>query len=309
MKERDRVRAAELDEALLRHSADQQQLAGVANSTARTVFVRQLIDSLHRVEYPRKLLERLPSPRRTDPGDEEFFDPIRAAVFHAQQGNHDEACWMVFLFVTYGKGKHTGWRLIRDIYGRLGQGGRWDWAAAAADPAGMAQWIVDHAESLWPKGTPRPFGAHRQHESVAPSGKTVETYLRWIGSSGHRAKFDSVGARTGGNPQQTFDILYHEMLTAVYRYGRLAVFDYLAMLGKLDLAAVLPGSTYLAGATGPVSGARLLFADKSDAPLEPSWLENQLTQLDNRLGVGMQVLEDALCNWQKSPSKFKAFRG
>ncbi len=309
MKERDRVRAAALDRRLVEHSAKQQQLAGVTDSTARTVFVRQLIDSLHRVEYPRRLLERPASPRRSDPGDEEFFDPIRAAVFHAQQGNHDEACWMVFFFVTYGKGKHTDWRLIRDIYGRLGQGRRWDWAAAVADPAGMAQWIVDHAEALWPKGTPRPFGAHRQHESVAPSGKTVETYLRWIGTSGHRAKVDLVGVETGGDHRRTFDILYHEMIAAVHRYGRLAVFDYLAMLGKLDLAAVLPGSAYMAGATGPISGARLLFAGKSDAALDAPWLDKQLTHLDDRLGVGMQVLEDALCNWQKSPRTFKEFRG
>ena len=301
--------AATLDKALEAHSAEEQHLHGVTDLTARTVLVQQLIDSLHRVEYPRRLLQRVPSPRRTDPCDEEFFDPIRAAVFHARQGNHDEACWLVFLFVTYGKGKHTGWRLIRDIYGRLGQGGRWDWAAAAADPAGMAQWIVVHADSLWPKGTPRPFGAHRQHESVAPSGKTVETYLRWIGLSGHRAKFDSVGAGTGGDLRRTFDVLYHEMMAAVHRYGRLAVFDYLAMLGKLDLAAVLPGSTYMTGATGPVSGARLLFAGKSQAKLDPAWLDNQLTHLDTRLGVGMQVLEDALCNWQKSPRLFKAFRG
>jgi hypothetical protein len=38
-------------------------------------------------------------------------------------------------------------------------------------------------------------------------------------------------------------------------------------------------------------------------------LEEWLVQLGAGLGVGMQVLEDALCNWQKSPVQFKRFRG
>jgi hypothetical protein len=38
-------------------------------------------------------------------------------------------------------------------------------------------------------------------------------------------------------------------------------------------------------------------------------LEAALGELDERLHVGMQVLEDALCNWQKSPAQFVSFRG
>jgi hypothetical protein len=308
VKERDRRRAERLNAALDAYAATRRPLAGIVAPGTREVFVRQLIDSLHRVEYPRRLLQRPMSARRTDPSDAEFFDPIRGAVYHAAQGDHDEACWLVFLFVTYGKGKRTGWRLIRDVYGRLGQGGRWDWPTASADPAGMSQWIVAHAEALWPGGTPRPFGAHRQHERVVPSGQTIETYLRWIGAAGHRAKFDAAATASGGIHRRTFDILYHEM-EVVHRYGRLAKFDYLAMLGKLNLAAVEPGSTYMTGATGPVSGARLLFAGDPNADLRAGWLDEQLADLDQSLQVGMQALEDALCNWQKSPRIFKPFRG
>jgi hypothetical protein len=38
-------------------------------------------------------------------------------------------------------------------------------------------------------------------------------------------------------------------------------------------------------------------------------LEDWLLELDATLGVGMQVMEDSLCNWQKSPIRFKHFRG
>ena len=41
----------------------------------------------------------------------------------------------------------------------------------------------------------------------------------------------------------------------------------------------------------------------------PVNLDRWLVELNNELKVGMQVLEDSLCNWQKSPEKFKPFRG
>jgi hypothetical protein len=308
MKERDRLRAALIDATLRTYSDQAHTLAGIEDPIARAVFVRQLIESLHRVEYPRRLLERPTSIRRTDPDDVEFFDPIRAAVYHSREGNHDESCWLVFLFVTYGKGKRTAWRLVRDVYRRLGEGSRWDWEAASENPTSMAAWVVAREAALWPKGTPRPFGAHRQHESVAPSGRTIETYVAWIGTSGHRAKFEIAASKNAGDPRGTFDELYQDM-NVVHRFGRLARFDYLTMLGKLDLAAVEPGSTYMTGATGPVSGARLLFTGDPAASLSASWLDAKLAELDLLLGVGMQALEDALCNWQKSPTKLKAFRG
>jgi hypothetical protein len=308
MKERDRLRAEVIDGALTRYEAEKHPLLGIDDPTARSVFVQQLIESLHRVEYPRRIRARRMSVRRIDPTDAELFDPLRGAVYCADQGNCDEACWLVFLFVAFGKGKRTGWRLVRDIYGRLGQGGRWDWPAASAAPGAIAQWIKAYAEVLWPPGTFRPFGAHRQHERIALSAQTVETYLRWIGPAGHQAKFNAAARAGNGDPRASFDILYCEM-DEVYRFGRLAKFDYVAMLGKLDLAKVEPGSTYMAGATGPVSGARLLFANDPSVQLSAQFLDEKLADLDQYIAVGMQAIEDALCNWQKSPRSFKPFRG
>ncbi len=90
----------------------------------------------------------------------------------------------------------------------------------------------------------------------------------------------------------------------IVSFGRLARFDYLAMVGKLQLASIEPGSTYMAGATGPRCGAQLLFG--IDA--KPKDFDGWLLELDDVLHVGMQVLEDALCNWQKSPREFEPFR-
>lgn len=105
----------------------------------------------------------------------------------------------------------------------------------------------------------------------------------------------------------TFEYLYRSM-EAIASFGRTARFDYLTMLGKLGLAAIEPGSTFMEGATGPYAGAVLLFG-RTSPPMSRSALDNCVIRLGARLGVGMQVMEDALCNWQKSPSAFKPFRG
>jgi len=76
------------------------------------------------------------------------------------------------------------------------------------------------------------------------------------------------------------------------------------MIGKLELAAIEPGSTYMQNATGPLSGARLLFGVHHGA----TQLDHWLIELEAQLGVGMQVLEDALCNWQKSPDIIEPLR-
>lgn len=62
-------------------------------------------------------------------------------------------------------------------------------------------------------------------------------------------------------------------------------------------------------ATGPLTGAKLLFGGNPTANLSCSDLDARLIQLEAYLNVGMQAVEDALCNWQKSPGVFRSFRG
>jgi len=105
-----------------------------------------------------------------------------------------------------------------------------------------------------------------------------------------------------------FDDLYNSM-KAVISFGRTARFDFLTMVGKLGLANIEPGIPYLVDATGPLAGARLLFADDRDAKLHAGKLDDMVASLGAYLDVGMQVMEDSLCNWQKSPDRFIPFRG
>jgi hypothetical protein len=135
----------------------------------------------------------------------------------------------------------------------------------------------------------------------------VDSYVKWIGANGHERFFADTIRRAGNDPHVIFDTLYREM--SVVSFGRLAKFDYLALLGRFRIAPISAGSAYLDGATGPARGAHLLFDGRFDAPTSNSDLQREIDALDDHLQVGMQVMEDALCNWQKSPLRFVHFTG
>jgi len=174
--------------------------------------------------------------------------------------------------------------------------------------------LHEQRDALKRDGIRRRFGNHRKYESLdawstTGTGEAVETYVQWVRSSGtHVRLVEDAQARVGADPRRLFRELYQSM-TSIARFGRTARFDYLAMVGKLGLAAIEPDSTYMTGSSGPLSGARILFGGNAQAQLTASDLDQWLVALDVRLDVGMQVLEDALCNWQKSPEEFREFRG
>ena len=86
----------------------------------------------------------------------------------------------------------------------------------------------------------------------------------------------------------------------VARFGRLGKFDFLALLGRLNLVPISPGSAYLDGATGPLKGARLLFGGDTSATLGVHDLEIWLRDLDSDLNVGMEVMETRSATGKKA---------
>jgi len=216
---------------------------------------------------------------------------------------------LVFLAIHFGKHSEDGWSLVRNVYGRLGEFPIWTWAEVSANLALFRQWMAANEAQL---GQWR-FGNHRKYETlnaVSASGTPaiVESYVAWINPPRtHTAVIQSAQQQVGHEPGALFDYLYDSM-AAVRRFGRLARFDYLTMVAKVGLATIHPPVAYLTNATGPKRGARLLFGGSTDAAISPTKLEGLLVELDQELGVGQQVLEDALCNWQKSPLIFIPFR-
>ncbi len=281
-------------------------LPGIRTNACREAFVEQLVDGIRRIQFINATAARKISPIRQSVSDP-AFDPVRAAMRFKAAGNIDEACWLVFLSIHCGKHGSQGWKLVRDLYGGEDSGSEWTWKAVAAGIGSFRAWLSTKNRSWTAAGTRAKFGNHRKYETLRDTangtGAVVESYVNWVGrAGGHQALFDEALALVEGDEHEAFDRLYRSM-RSVRRFGRLAKFDYLCMLGKLELAPISPGHPYIDSATGPLAGAKLLMGANLrtyDAPA---------ARLSLALNIPMQVMEDALCNWEKSPRLYRPFRG
>lgn len=314
MSPRDKVRAQKLIEAIKHYQTKEGFLPGLSTVEHVDTLAAQLIDSLRRVEFSYHIRDARLDPARMDPSSS-IFDPLRAAVLRNRRGEYDEAWWLVFLGTHFGKHAVDGWRLTRDIYGKLGQGGLWDWATISRDPSVFQTWLAANEVTLrGADGISRRFSNHRKYESLRASSDKgtaviLASYVAWVAPSRTHADIvRELHKSVGQDPHSVFAALYKSM-DSVQRFGRLGKFDFLAMLGKLGIAPIEPGSAFLKGATGPLAGARLLFGGERAANLSAQELEARLIGFGQDTGLGAQVLEDALCNWQKSPSSYVQFRG
>jgi hypothetical protein len=299
-------------DALGGYESNEHKLPGIRQKKDRLVFIKQVLDSIRRVNYVSVIEQRPLSADRANP-QSVLFDPIKAALIHKQAGNIDEACWLVFLFVHFGKHNSSGYRLISDVYGKLKQSPYWTWQQVSANPELFRDWLREHQESL--KGPRRGFGNHRKYQSLdadkpAGTGEAVVSYVTWVMQyGGHGQLIQHALQQSANDPRKAFRWLYTEM-ERVVSFGRTAKFDYLTMLGKAGLAAIEPDSAYLGTATGPKTGARLMLEGcTTGGKLSVGEMEERLSMLAQYLGVNMQVIEDSLCNWQKKPDKYKLFSG
>jgi hypothetical protein len=295
-----------LDNGLRAYAANTRPLPGIPDDASRDALVMQLIASLRRLDFTEALRKRPIDPARADPSGP-LFDPERAALWHFAQGELDEAVWLTFLSVHFGKHGKSGWRRLRDVYSGLGEG-LWTWQRVSADPEAFRDWLRRRASEIGGA-----FGNHRKYESLgadnnAGTASVIRSYVDWVGSTrSHQQRFAELVREGGNDPLAIFDAFYRSFNVA--RFGRLGRFDFLALIGRLGFAPIAPGSAYLANATGPLRGVRLLFGGATNAAVRAETLQTYLDELDQGLHVGMQVLEDALCNWQKSPAAFKHFIG
>jgi hypothetical protein len=310
LRARDRALADDLQKKLEDYSNKHKKLIGIDPIENKESLVEQMIDSIRRIKFVTTIRQRRISNLRTD-SSSEFFDPIRAAIVHATNGDNEEACWLIFLAIHFGKSSTCGWNFVRDIYNALGTGYTWNWKRISFNPDAFTDWLGANYQKF--NNSNYRFGNHRKYESINPAkrnstGLVAKSYVNWVLDSGsHKDLFLNALNNSNNDSRLAFRYLYKSM--NVLRFGRTAKFDYLTMLAKIGLVKIEADSAYMGAATGPVDGARLLFTGVSTTDISRSELDKWLIDLDSHLKVGMQVLEDSLCNWQKSPSKFKAFRG
>lgn len=310
MRPSDQALAQTIQHGLVTFSQNIQPLPGISSAPSMNCLINQMIDSVRRIRYITTIRNKQWSAIYTDASNV-FFDPLKAAVYHHQMGNIDEAFWLVFLATHFGKNKKTGWGLVRGMYGAMTQPVYWDWITTRSSPLGFQTWLQQNQTILKSWGN---FSNHRKYQSLDAvstngTGAAVLTYISWVGSN-HLSLITNIRDQNNYTSRQLFGAMYDSM-NAVASFGRTARFDYLTMIGKLGFAPIEPASTYMKGATGPKSGACLLFGGSTNSNLSEAQLSLLLNSLDSHLNLyfGMQVLEDALCNWQKSPYQYMYFNG
>ncbi len=294
----------ELSSRLTEFERKHGSLPGLASTGSRETFLLQLADSVRRVDYVRSVAKGKSGATRCDPKSDDF-DPLKAIAYFARNGNIEEACWLAYLVTYFGLGSKSR-PLIRRVYGRLG-GEPWTWKRVSSNPSAFVTWLENNAPEL-KHGTA--FGNHRKFETLKAgsrrgAGASLQSYVRWVGKAGHQAKFDHALQSNDNDPNKAFESLFKTLKT-VASFGRLAKFDYLNLLEKMGLANVVAATPQLVGSSGPLKGARVIFGATKDSSRV---LDAKCAQLANALGVGMQEMEDALCNWNKSRSVFKHFGG
>ena len=291
-------------------------LPGIEDPNRKYVFVQQVVDSIRRIEYVQHLSHTKLDALRANPYSE-LFDPLKAAVINIREGENDEAFWLLFLATHFGKAHAYGWGIVADVYGGRGECDIWTWDNITENFSDFDTWFKRASVDISNEKEKLKFNNHRKYQSfrydtACSVPKVIKSYLDFVGAHhSHAAKIAEAEYATGNDNTLMFDYFYKGMKKNVKSFSRLGIFDLLTMWSKLNLVDFYPQYAYIAGSTGPRPGATLLFYGY-ESGIGAKTLESKLAELSDQMSLGplaMQVLEDSLCNWQKSPDRYKLFRG
>ena len=267
-------------------------------SISYEILALQLIESKEREAEIKKLLDSEIDPEVINPQSDKF-DPIQAIIY-LKHSHYEEACWLSFLLIYTNDSEHTDWDFMRKLYSGAGLNvaGSLTWQLLNDQPNMLNQRLETMTLSL-AQSQPKPkFGHHRAYESLNHLPIVFSSYIDFINEKGgHRALFKPKDKAI--DKIDYFKVLYSLIRQNIYRFGRLSTYEHLCLLGKLGLAEVEPDSCYIAEASGPKRGAKLLFG-----MLNNEQLDEHAVDLADYLQVGYQQLEAAICHWQKSPERF-----
>lgn len=302
-----------LNRSLEKFDREVYPLPGIADVENKECLISQIMDSIRRVKYI-SVLRRKPLTGHCANAVLIGFNPITAASWHFRNGNIDEAMWLTFLSTYFGKSKSSGWALTRGFYSNLGSApAYWTWDRVYNNFGDFVLWLRNNAEELKKLGA---FSNHRRYTSFRVDSNTgpisvFSNYLEWVGNGGsHELKIQSIVNKATELDQPVFKVFYNSIPSGM-SLARLGKFDYLTMLSKLGIVDMIADSTYMTGATGPKSGAKLLFWGSTGAKVSNKEIEKRMDTLARYLNIehGMQIIEDSVCNWQKYPDRYTRFTG
>jgi hypothetical protein len=270
-------------------------------------FIAQLIHSLRRTHYIEAIKKRNLSPERMDPRNENF-DPLKASIIHLENKNFNESIWLIYLSTFFGKNIDSGWNLVRLVY--LGPNSVWTFENIKNNFNSFKEWY----ENTWNKisetnSIKNKFGNHRKYSTLDPLKNNnpiecFEDYLHKVGEN-HINLLNYIETNSENKKLSKFSLSYE--FSEFKSFGRMSKFDFSSMLCKIGIIESEIDKAFINDSTGPLKGLKDLLGNQNIKPKEADLIFDTINDV---LGLGKfrgQVLEDAICNWQKSPNKFKKF--
>lgn len=226
---------------------------------------------------------------------EKEFDPVKTIMKLFKEGHLDEAVWLSFLTTHFGlDAKNT----IGQFYRKFGEG-LWNWESIYENANSIRNWLISNEKGF----KPLRFGNHRKFETKDPNNPNgtpavIQSFVEWVQKTGDGRPYQALCVVSQANtPEERFDRLYRGI--SLIRFGRTAKFDFLCLLGNLGILKISPPHCYLDESTGPKGGALLMVEGKIKGRVTAN-IEEIIRRLWLTLGIPVEVMEDALCNWQKA---------
>jgi hypothetical protein len=162
MRPEDIVLANLIRTRLIEFSDNVRLLPGIRNQYHRECLIEQMIDSTKRIKYVKTIRRRNISIACTQ-AESIAFDPFKAAVYFINQGNINEAFWMVFFGTHFGKHKTYKWNLSSSIYGRVDPQNVWTWDRVSTSVLEFRHWLNENEFQIRGCGS---FSNHRKYQSL-----------------------------------------------------------------------------------------------------------------------------------------------
>ena len=282
------IKKDELGKRLLAFQ-EMHNLPGLKTEESCRVFISKIMESQKSL---RARLMLKPSVS-IDPSKADFH-PLKAILKIFEEKRFDEAVWLIFLTTHFGEDATES---IRHFYGKFGKG-CWNWQSVCENPDAVREWMLVNEEQV----KSLKFGNHRKYRTNDPTktngtAEVIRSFVEWVNQKGQGSPYQALlNISQANTPENKFDKAYQEI--SLKQFGRTGKFDFLCLLGNLKILPVYPPHCYLVGSTGPKNGALKMLTGKSNGPVTNE-IEEKIEQLQKHLGIPAEVMEDALCNWQK----------
>lgn len=268
-------------------------LPGFETEESRTRFIEELMKSQKKL----RSFSILKSSTTVDSTEKEFH-PLKAIVRHFKEGHPDEAVWLTFLSTHFG---HDAKDMIECFYGKSGEV-LWNWKYVYENADSVQNWMILNEKRF----KHLKFGNHRKFEPKNPKNPkstptVIKSFVEWVKRSGQGSPYQALRiVSQADTTTERFDRAYHGI--SFPRFGRTAKFDFLCLLGNLGILEISPPHCYLAEGTGPKKGVLQMVIGKNKGRVTAN-IEKIIEQLRMKLGIPVEAMEDALCNWQKGRQK------